>query len=124
MTDRPIKSEEFHFTAAATNAPLITVDTSERIVITKCSAMVDNACSVDVGVRVALASATIAAVASGGVSGVVLSHPGVAAGSGVVEEAGGASIGEGDSGDDVRLTSEVPTGGSLRVIVNYFLKSA
>ena len=49
-----------------------------------------------------------------------MSHPGIAAGSGVVEGNGSGILGVGADGEDLRITSEVPTTGSLRVVVSYY----
>jgi hypothetical protein len=111
---------EFHFTTAQTDQALVTVGAGSIIVVTKCSATLSNATTVTVGVRVGLAAATLPAASSAGVTGMVLTHPGLAAGSGIVEGNGSGIIGRGADGEDLRLTSDVPTSGSLRVLVTYY----
>lgn len=103
-----------NYTTAQTNAAIITV-ASGKIVVTECSVLVDNACSVDVQVRIGFAAATTPTT-----TGVVLTHPGIAAGSGVVRGNGSGVLGVGADGEDLRITSEVPTGGSIDVLVTYF----
>lgn len=104
-----------NYTAAQTNAAIVTVGSGNVIVVTRCSVTVDNACSVDVQVRIGFAAATTPTT-----TGVVLSHPGIAAGSGVIEGSGAGILGVGGDGEDLRITSEVPTGGSIDVVVSYY----
>ena len=52
-------------------------------------------------------------------TGVILSHPGIAKGGGVVEGDGSGILGVGADGEDLRMTSEVPTTGSIDVVVSY-----
>jgi hypothetical protein len=104
-----------NYTAAQTNAALITVSAGTKIVVTRCSVLADNANSVDVQARVGFATATTPTT-----TGVVLSHPGIAAGSGVVEGDGSGILGVGADDEDLRITSEVPTSGSIDVMVSYY----
>lgn len=105
-----------NYTAAQTNAAIVTIGAGNKIVVTRQSAMCDNANSVDVQVRIGFAAATTPTGA-----GVVLSHPGIAAGSGVVEGNGSGILGVGADGEDLRITSEVPTGGSLDIVTTYYV---
>lgn len=104
-----------NYTAAQTDTAIITVGAGTKIIITKCSVLADNANTVDVQARIGFG-----AVNTPTTTGVVLSHPGIAAGSGVVEGNGSGIIGIGADGEDLRITSEVPTTGSIDVVVNYF----
>lgn len=104
-----------NFTTAKTNQVLVSVGSGFKVVVTRCSVLVDNGCSVDVGARVGFGASS---TPSG--TGVVLSHPGIAAGSGVVEGNGSGMLGVGADGEDVRITSEVPTGGSIDVMLSYY----
>lgn len=111
-----IITQEWEFAATGTaNAALITVSAGTKIAVTQCQAVCDNANSVDVGVRVGFGAANTPTT-----TGVVLTHPGIAAGSGVGRGDGGAVIGIGADGEDLRITSEVSTSGALRVLVSYF----
>ena len=103
-----------NYTTAQSDTQIVVVGPADKIVVTRCSVLVDNACSVDVGARVGLGSG----VTPTG-DGVVLSHPGIAPGSGVVEGCGSGLLGVGGMGEDLRITSEVPTGGSIDVVVSY-----
>lgn len=104
-----------NFTAAQTDAALITVAAGLRIVLTRCTVTADNANSVDVQARIGFGASTTPT----GV-GVVLSHPGIAAGSGLVEGNGCGILGLGADGEDLRITSEVPTGGSIDVVITHY----
>ena len=105
-----------NFTGAQTNAALVTVSAGTKIVVTRQKVTADNANSVDVQVRVGFAGVTTPT----GV-GVVGSHPGIPPGGGYTEGNGGGILGIGADGEDLRITSEVPTGGSIDVVTTYFL---
>ena len=104
-----------NYTAAQTNAAVVTVSAGTKIVVTRCSFMNSNASTVNVSVVVGFATATTPTT-----TGVVLAHPNVAPGSGVVEGNGGGILGIGADDEDLRITSSVPTTGSADVIVSYY----
>lgn len=104
-----------NYTAAQTDAALVTVAGGLKIVVTRCSVLADKANTVDVQARVGFGATTTPTGA-----GTVLSHPGIAAGSGVIEGNGSGIIGVGADGEDLRITSEVPTTGSIDVMVSYY----
>jgi hypothetical protein len=106
---------EAEYTTSQTDTAVITVGSGTKIVVTQCAAIVDNATSVDVGLRVGFGTASTPTT-----TGVVLTHPGIAKGSGFSRGNGGGILGIGGDGEDLRVTSEVPTGGALRVLVSYF----
>lgn len=110
-----IVSLEAAYTAATTNEPIITVGAGVRIVVTQIQVTADNANTVDVGVRIGFGATTTPTT-----TGVVLSHPGIAPGSGVSRGDGSGILGIGADGEDLRITSEVPTTGSIRVVVSYY----
>ena len=101
--------------AAFTDAAVVTVAGGQKIVVTQAQMVADNANTVDVGFRLGFGTA-----ATPTTTGVVLTHPGVAAGSGVSRGDGSGIIGIGADGEDLRLTNEVPTTGSIRILVDYF----
>jgi len=100
-----------NYTAAQTNTAIIT--TAAKLCIKKITITADNANTVDVQARVGFATATTPTTTD-----VLLSHPGIAAGSGIVEFYGSDGI-TGTTGEDLRITSEVPTTGSIDVVVVY-----
>lgn len=101
---------------AQTDTAVVGVAAGTAIIVTKVSVMADNANSVDVSVRIGFGSSNTPA-ADG--AGMLLFHPGIAPGSGVVEGTGAGIIGIGASGEDVRVTCGAPTGGSVNIIVTY-----
>ena len=119
-----IIAAEYNTTAAQTDDPIIdSIGAGTKIVITMIDVTADNANTVDVGVRIGFGTATLTAAGASGaaaVNGIVLSHPGIAAGSGVVKGSGSGIVGIGADGEELRITNEVPTTGSLRVQVHYF----
>ena len=104
-----------NFTAAATNTALVTVAGGTKIVVTQLMITADNANSVDVQARVGFAAVTTPTT-----TGVVGSHPGIPPGGGFTMGNGGGILGIGADGEDLRITSEVPTGGSIDVVTTYF----
>lgn len=110
-----IVTVEAEYTAAQTNTAIATVATGLKIVVTQVQMLCDKANTVDVGARVGFGATTTPTT-----TGVVASHPGMAAGSGVSRGDGSGILGVGGDGDDLRITSEVPTGGALRVLVSYY----
>jgi hypothetical protein len=110
---------EAEYTAAQTNAALITASSGQKIAVTQIQALCDRANTVDVGLRIGFGTTTTPTT-----TGVVCTHPGIAAGSGVSRGDGSGILGVGADGDDLRITSEVPTGGALRVLVSYYIIEA
>lgn len=106
---------EAAYTAAQTDTAIVTIGSGTKIVVTQIQAMCDNANTVDVGFRIGFGTANTPTT-----TGVVLTHPGVAPGSGISRGDGSGIIGIGADNEDLRLTSEVPTTGSLRILVSYF----
>lgn len=120
-------TKEFTFTdadGAQTNTALVTVSAGTAIVVTACDAVVGNDCTVDVGVRIGFAAATLTARATTGITGIVLSGTAFAAGSGIVKGSGAGKIGEGADGEDLRISSDDPVGGDLTVTVTYYTKAS
>lgn len=108
---------EAAYTTAQTDTAIVTVGAGVTIVVTQIQFVADNANTVDVGFRVGFGTANTPTT-----TGVVLTHPGVAPGSGVSRGAGAGMIGVGADNEDLRITCEVPTGGSVRVLVSYYTR--
>lgn len=108
---------EAEYTSAQTNAAIVTVSAGTRIVVTQIQAVVSNATSVDVAVRVGFATATTPTT-----TGVVLTHPGIksSTGSGISRGDGTGILGIGADNEDLRITSGAATSGALRILVTYF----
>jgi hypothetical protein len=109
-------SSEFHFTAAQTDQALVTVGAGVKIIVSAASALLSAAGSATAGIRIGFATATLAAASSSGVNGIVLTHSGVAVGSGVVSDEVPVA---GAANEDLRITCAEPTGGSWRVLIKY-----
>lgn len=104
-----------NFTAAQTDVAIVTIATGLKIVVTRISVMASHANTVDVAARVGFGATTTPTAV-----GVLISHPGIAAGSGVVEGSGSGILGVGADGEDLRITSGVPTTGSIDVVTSYY----
>jgi len=106
---------EAEYTSAQTNAAIITVGSGAKIVVTQIQALCANSNSVDVAARIGFATATTPTT-----TGVVLTHPGIAPGSGVSRGDGSGILGVGADGEDLRITSGAATSGALRILVSYY----
>jgi len=106
---------ELAFTAVQTDVAIVTVAGGLKIVVTAIAFVLDEATTVGVGFRVGFG-----AINTPTTTGVVLSHPGLIPGGGIVRGDGSGIIGAGADGEDLRLTADVPTTGSGRVVVSYF----
>jgi hypothetical protein len=104
-----------NYTAAETDTQIVAAPAGEKIVVTRVSVTADNANTADVQARIGFGATTTPTGA-----GVLLSHPGIAAGSGVVEGSGAGMLGVGAADEDLRITSEVPSSGSIDVVVSYY----
>lgn len=116
-------TKEWTFTdsdGAQTDAALVTVSAGTKIAVTNIAAICDNANTGDVAVRVGFAAASLSAAATTGIAGIVMSHPGIAAGSGYNRGDGSGVLGVGADGEDLRITCEDPAGGSVRIVASYF----
>jgi hypothetical protein len=120
-------TKEWVFDAAQTNAKLQDVAANERMAVTYIQCTCANSNSADVAVRVGFGAATLPTVTNNsltGNAGMLLSHGGIARGGGAIAANGGAVLATGQADEDLRITSTVPTGGFLHVIVAYEIKIA
>lgn len=103
---------------AQTNTDIIgSVSSGSKLVITHLAVTADNANTTDVAVRIGFGSSSVPAADS---AGIVLAHPGIAAGSGVVLGNGSGILAIGGDGEELRITCEDPTGGAIDVVVGYY----
>ena len=106
------------YTSAQTDAVFISVGSGFRAVVSRMSAMVGGGVTGNTQVRLGFGAANTPTT-----TGVLLTHSGIAPGSGVVE--GGAGIlGEGEDAEAVRITCGTPSGGSLDVRATYHYEVA
>lgn len=104
---------------AQTNAAIITAGAGTKIVVTHITVAVDSATTATggVAVRIGFGTASTPALDAGKV---LISHSGIAAGSGIVLGNGGGILGVGADDEDLRITCEDPTGGNIDVVVGYY----
>lgn len=117
-------TREYDFGTTAqtdTNLAAATVNSDERVYVTRFEATCDNANSVAVSVRVGFGTANVPTASASGVSGMIASHPGIPAGSGFFSGVGAGIIAVGGAGEEPRLTSSAATSGNLHVIISYYL---
>jgi len=107
-----------NYTAAETNTVIQAGAAGETIHVKHLTVTADNANTVDVSVLIGFDSATTPTGAD-----CVLSHPGIAPGSGMSEFYGEAGVASQTTGDDVLITSQVPTTGSISVVMIYKITS-
>lgn len=108
-----------NYTTAQTNTSIIgAIAAGTRAVITRCTVAAAHSNTVDVSVVIGFGAATTPTT-----TGVVFAHPGIAAGSGMVEGAGSGILGQGASDEELRITSSVPTTGSIDVTVTYYTEA-
>lgn len=108
---------------AQTDASIVgTINAGTKVAVTSVAVTVDSATTATGGVAVKLGfgATTIPADAAGGANGILLDHPGIAAGSGIVRGDGSAVIGIGGDGEELRLTCEDPVGGNICVTISFF----
>lgn len=104
---------------AQTDTAIVTVGAGAKIVVTHITVALDSATTASGGVAVRIGFGTANTPAADS-AGIVLSHPGIAAGSGLVVGNGGGIIGVGADNEDLRVTCEDPVGGNLDIVVGYY----
>lgn len=107
---------EAAYTAAQTDTALVTISAGQKIVVTQVMAVTDNANTAFPQIRLGFGAANTPTT-----TGVVFTHPGLPAGGGASRGSGAGILGVGGDGEDLRVTCGAPTGGSLRVLVSYYL---
>lgn len=108
---------EAEYTAAQTDTIIVTAGATQQIAVTEITAVVDEATTATgVGFRVGCGTPGTPTAA-----GVVLSHAGLMPGQSVSRGTGAGVLTVGDYNEDLRITCENPVGGSLRILVSYFV---
>lgn len=102
---------------AQTDTAILTAAANVAIMVTAIEVTADNANTGDVSVRIGFGTANTPGVDA---DKVILFHPGIAPGSGLVKGSGAGIIGAGLSNEDLRVTCEDPAGGSISIVVTYF----
>ena len=119
-------SREYMTTGVQTTDPIIdSISAGSQIIIVGIKVTVSAAGSTTPAVRLGFGTSAPPTEPTTGntVDGVVLSHPGLAAGSGVVMGYAGGIVAEGGDGEELRIANDVPTGGQITVGVLYYISS-
>ncbi len=104
---------------AQTNAALLTVGSGAKAVITHISCKADSTNTVGVSVKIGFGTASIAASSTTGTVGIVLEGV-IAAGGELSAGNGSGIIAIGADNEDLRITSDDPTTGGIRVTYSYY----
>ncbi len=114
---KAVEAYEWEFEAAQTDLAILTPPSNQQFAITAATVTCANSNSVDVSVRMGFATTTLTAYtpnSATGVSGIFFSHGGIPKGGGWTQPGDGAI---GTAGQPIRITSSVPTGGAIRVVL-------
>lgn len=115
-----VKSQNLQVTdadGAQTDTAIVSAAANVAIMVTCLEVTADNANTGDVSVRIGFGATNTPAADA---DKVILFHPGIAPGSGLVKGSGSGIIGAGLSDEDLRVTCEDPAGGSVSITVTYF----
>jgi hypothetical protein len=111
---RNVNTLRVNYSAAKTDEAIISAAAGEQISVLAILVTSDADTTPNVDVLIGFGAAT---TPTG--EGVVMSHPGIAPG-GYVERGNGFGVlGIGGPGEDLRITSDAPTSGSIDVVVTY-----
>jgi hypothetical protein len=105
---------------AQSDVAIVTIGAGLKAVVTRVSAMADNANTGDVRVLVGFGTATIPAPTTAGAAGILAEHPGIPPGGGFTLGNGGGILGVGADNEEIRYTCEDPVGGSVTISVSYY----
>ena len=101
-----------------TNLLAALVGTNDVCVVTHITVNVDEDTTAGTQCRIGFGATNTPALDA---AKVLISHSGIAPGSGIVLGSGAGIIGMGASGEELRMTCADPTGGNLDVVVGYFI---
>lgn len=100
---------------SVTSALWITVNSGQRWITTAASVLASGANTGNTSVIIGYGSNTLSATSS-----IILAHPGVPAGGGASEGNGGATVGRGIDGEDIRFSTGNPGPGSIDLLIKGF----
>ena len=101
--------------AAQTDTALVSFGATNRFAVTQVQVALNSACTVAVAYRIGFGTALTPRLA-----GRLISHPGMVPGSIHSRGDGTGTIGLGAANEDIRITCDAPTGGSLDVVITYY----
>ncbi len=119
-----IITREYMTTAVQTNDPIIdSVAAGSHVVITEIEVLnsVDTTATPQVRIGFGTANPPTEPTSGNTVDGMVVSHPSLAAGSGIVRGDGSAAIAIGGDSEELRIANDVPTGGKITVLVSFYI---
>lgn len=111
----PAQTIRANYTSAQTDTALVSVSAGTKIVVTRVLVTSDHGTTPDVSVVIGFGAANTPTT-----TGVVAAHPGIDPGGGFNTGDGSGVLGEGASGEDLRITSSAATDGSIDVVVTYY----
>lgn len=117
-----VVSASARITGSNTDAALSpgTVNSGTKIVITRLTVNISNATTINVGVKIGFGASTIPADNTTGVAGVIVDNDGFPPGGGVNVGDGSGIIAIGGDGEELRITNDAPTSGTIHVSYSYF----
>lgn len=116
-----IQTIEYLWTTAQTDE-IILVSSGAKIAVTRISVVLDESTTVGVGFRIGFGASTLPTLPTDGntAAGILLSHPGMVPGGGITVGDGSGILGIGADNEDLRITTEVATGGAGRAYISYY----
>lgn len=118
------KSSVYNTTAAGTDDNILpAISSGTKYAVTQIQVTLDEACTVGVAVRIGFGTASVPALGSSqadAVDDVLLYHPGMVPGTILTRGDGSGILGVGGDGAELRITNEVPSGGTLGVVVSWY----
>jgi hypothetical protein len=119
-----VRTAVYNTTAAGTDDNVLAaIASGTKYVVTRVTAALGAAATVPVAVRLGFGASTIPALgasAADAVEGILVYHPGLVPGSGFQMGDGSGILGVGGDGEELRITNDVPTGGTLAVSVTFY----
>lgn len=117
-----IITNSIRLTGSGTDAAVIagTIGTGTKVVVTRLTVTVSNACTVNVGCKVGFSATTLAADSTTSAAGILVDSDGFPPGGGVNIGDGSGIIGIGGDGEEIRVTNDAPTGGAIHITASYF----
>jgi hypothetical protein len=115
-----VQTIRLNITAAQADTAIVTVAASHKIVVTRSTVALDNGITTS-GVSFVIGFGLVNTPTT---TGVVHAHPGIGSGLHHTEGDGSGILGCGADGEDLRITCSVPTGGSMDVVISYYVLPA
>lgn len=95
-----------------------TINAGTKVVVTRIVITCSNANTVNVGCKIGFGTANVPADSTTGAAGVLIDHDGIPPGGGVSTGSGAGILGVGGDGEELRMTCDSPTSGSIIVTVS------